>query len=282
MKTTLYYFTGSGNSLFVAKELQKRIPKTELVPVVSELEKDNPESTTKRIGFVFPTHGQTVPIPVKKFLKKLDVTESEYLFLVTTRGGSRFFGFEKFNKILKKKKRKLNAGFIINMYNNDPKFKNWEKPSDETLKEIERKVLKKVEAIQEVINNNQDYIEKDTDYVTFNCIPPFRQLLERLVLFAMGFAERSGNKDYFYADENCIGCGTCATVCPSGKVIMVDDEPVWQDSVQCYLCYACINYCPKEASQIKTKWYMKSYTAENDRYPHPYASAKDIAQQREG
>jgi flavodoxin len=39
-KVEIYYFTGSGNSLYVAKELQARIPGSDLIPIVSLLNKD--------------------------------------------------------------------------------------------------------------------------------------------------------------------------------------------------------------------------------------------------
>jgi flavodoxin len=35
----IYYFSGTGNSLYVAKELQKRIPESNLIPIVSLLKR---------------------------------------------------------------------------------------------------------------------------------------------------------------------------------------------------------------------------------------------------
>ena len=46
------------------------------------------------------------------------------------------------------------------------------------------------------------------------------------------------------------------------------------------MCYACLNYCPQSAIQIKSKIYMKSYTVANGRYPHPFATVADIAGQK--
>jgi len=37
---------------------------------------------------------------------------------------------------------------------------------------------------------------------------------------------------------------------------------------------------PGQAVQIKSKIYMKSYTDKNGRYPHPFATIKDIAGQK--
>lgn len=56
-KVEIYYFTGSGNSLHVAKELQGRIPGSDLIPIVSLLNKDTIETKAETVGFIFPIHG---------------------------------------------------------------------------------------------------------------------------------------------------------------------------------------------------------------------------------
>ncbi|MGE5485867.1 MAG: 4Fe-4S dicluster domain-containing protein [Ignavibacteriales bacterium] len=69
------------------------------------------------------------------------------------------------------------------------------------------------------------------------------------------------------------GCGVCQRVCPSRKIAPVNKKPVWHTHVRCYMCYACLNYCPQHSVQIKSKVWMKSYTEKNARYFHPYATA---------
>ena len=61
---------------------------------------------------------------------------------------------------------------------------------------------------------------------------------------------------------------------------MKEGKPSWDENTLCYMCYACLNFCPRGALQIHSKWFMKSYTAIHGRYPHPYASADDIAAQK--
>lgn len=273
-KVEIYYFSGSGNSLFVAKELQKRIPGTELIPIVKLLSKDAIQSDAETVGFVFPNHGMTAPVPVKNFLGKLHLNSTKYTFGVLTRGGTKCFAFNKVRTILKEKGSDLNSFFSLNMATNDPKLKDYEIPSKEKFAEIESEILNKLDTISKTVLHKEISQEKDTDHV------PSGFLLERLVLLGMLYVEKSGVKDYFYSDSKCTGCGTCEKVCLSGKIKMIDRKPVWQDSVKCFVCYACINYCPMQATQIKDKWYMKSYTSKNGRYPHPYATANDIAEQK--
>ena len=64
----IYYFSMTGNSLHVAKELQKRIPETNRIPIVSLLNKDRVKTNGEAAGLVFPINSMTIPIPVKKFL----------------------------------------------------------------------------------------------------------------------------------------------------------------------------------------------------------------------
>ncbi len=53
MSTEIYYFSGTGNSLHVARELQKRIPETNLIPMVSLLNKDIIEINGETLGLCF-------------------------------------------------------------------------------------------------------------------------------------------------------------------------------------------------------------------------------------
>lgn len=274
-KVEIYYFSGTGNSLHVAKELQKRIPETKLIPIVSLLNKGIIETNAETVGFVFPIHGMTVPIPVKKFFERLELKSAQYIFATATRGGTKCLAFAKINKILKQKGKALNSYFVLNMPNNDPKFEVYEIPTKEKIAENESQIQNQLDTIEKIILNREKSQEEDLKFIY-----PSGFVLERLVLLGMKYAEYDGAKDYFYSDSKCTGCGTCAKVCPSGKIEMIDNKPIWQNSVKCYLCYGCINYCPKQATQIANKWYMKSYTDKNGRYPHPYASANDIAEQK--
>lgn len=129
--------------------------------------------------------------------------------------------------------------------------------------------------IQKIIIDRENSREEDSDFT------PVNYMLERLVRLGMAYSEHDAAKDYFYSDSKCTGCGICEKVCLSGKIKVVDKKPVWQRDVTCFLCYACLNFCPARSIQIKSRIYMKSYTEENERYCHPYATADDIAEQKD-
>jgi len=115
MSTELYYFSGTGNSFYVAKELHKRIPDASLIPIVSLLHQDVIQTHGQSVGIVFPVHALTIPIAVKRFLKKTDMKSAEYVFAVATRLGIIFSSFHRMEKLLKRKNKRLDAHFILNM-----------------------------------------------------------------------------------------------------------------------------------------------------------------------
>jgi len=275
MSTEIYYFSGTGNSLHVAEELQKKIVDSKLISIVSLLSNDVIEIHGETVGFVFPLHGMTIPIPVKAFIEKVNLKSSHYIFGIVTRGGTKSFSFKKIDKILKKKGRCLDSCFHLNMLSNNPKFEGYDIPTNETIDTMESEIQNQLNLIQKIIIEKKKSRKADSTFIV-----PSGFILERLVLLGMFFAEHIRVKNYLYSDEKCNGCGICAMVCPSQKIKIIDGKPLWQNKVQCYMCYACLNYCPQQSVQISSTWFMKSYTPKNGRYPHPYASSKDIANQK--
>ncbi len=282
MCTEIYYFSGTGNSLYVAKELEKRILETKLIPIVTLLDSDIIKTSAKTVGFVFPVHSLTIPIAVKKFIKKIDLTSAEYIFAVATRYGTVFKGFEKIDQLLKRKNKHLDSYFILNMGHNEaPRHKGYKVPSESDILLLEKVVLDKLDLIKDVISMKGINREKDTDYLVETLSNPvFSYLIENIVIFAMDISEDIGVVNYFYHDNKCIGCGTCEKVCLTKKIKMVDQKPIWQKNVLCYMCFACVNFCPAQSIQIDYIPFIKSYTKENGRYPHPYATVNDIAGQK--
>jgi ferredoxin/flavodoxin len=278
MSTEIYYFSGTGNSLYVAKELQKLIPEADLIPIAGVMKSDNIKTKGDNVGFVFPCHGLTIPIPVREFLKKVNIKSSNYFFAIATRGGSIFRGFPIIDKFLNKQGKSLNATFVINMSMNDPKLKFFTVPTKKELKDIGINVQQKLEVIKKTIIHQENYRD-DISGATFSRFALFNYILERLIPFMVHHVATKV-KNYFYSDSKCTGCGICEKVCPSQEITMKDNKPLWQRNVDCYICYACLNYCPKEAIQIYSKIWMKSYTTEGGRYPHPYATVKDISKQK--
>ena len=255
----------------MARELQKRIPDTNLVPIVSLLNKDVVTTNGETVGFVFPIYLTALPLPLTSFIKKLDLNSATYLFALATRSGSPHRAFADIEKILKKRGKSLDSCFTLNMGTNylDPI------PTQAEIAELESVVQDRLDSIEQIIINKERDRENDTCITT-----PLPPILLRLFPLLVAFAKYAGLTHRFYADSKCTGCGTCERVCLSQKITMIDEKPVWHKDVTCFMCYACLNFCPAQSVQLKSTWYMKSNTDKQGRYSHPCATARDIAAQK--
>jgi ferredoxin len=241
--------------------------------MVSLLNRDIIKTGAETIGFIFPIHLAMAPAPVIEFVKKMDLKSAEYIFAIATRAGSQHRAFIDLENALKKKGKTLDSFFSLNMPSNDPKFEGWKPATEDEIKKMESDIQNKLNSIQKIILNKEKSREEDTDFIT--PMPAFS-----ILSIFLPFLNRLYNVE-FYADSKCIQCGTCEKVCLSRKVKMIDGKPVWQKNVQCFFCHGCLNYCPQQAVQIKSTRLLKSFTDKNERYSHPYATADEIAGEKE-
>ncbi len=277
-KMDIYYFSGTGNSLHVARELQRRIPEAKLIPIVSLLDHEIIEIHGDRVGFVFPTYLSSVPGPVKKFLRKLEFKSTPYVFAITTRGGDLCLANLNLEKLLKKKGQTLDSFFILTMARNQPtglkpsftpSDKDWiHRITQDEISKLEAIIQSQLDLIQKVIMAREKVSEADTSH-------PFASWLMGPADFA---SEHSNTQIKYYADQDCTGCGICEKVCLSRKIKIINNKPEWQKDIKCYYCYACFNFCPVQAILIRNS--KNSYFEKSGRYFHPEITAEDIAGQK--
>ena len=69
MSTEIYYFSGTGNSLVVARDIAEKI-NGKIIPIVSMLDQEIINTNADVIGFVFPIHDYKPPPLIEQFLRK--------------------------------------------------------------------------------------------------------------------------------------------------------------------------------------------------------------------
>jgi NAD-dependent dihydropyrimidine dehydrogenase PreA subunit len=283
MSTEIYYFSGTGNSLHVAKELGDRLPESELIPILGLLGKDRVTTNGEIVGLVFPHYASTLPKPVHQFVQKLGLGTAAYLFAIATRGGTRTWSFDEIDKILEKKGRRLDCFAAITMPSgSEPLVRSKaNRITGERTQRLEDAMLVQLDAIQTTIVDRVTSREDDSGATPPPAIlAPLIPLINAVTPLLIPLGKMVETSFDFYCDDKCNGCGVCAQVCLGGKVQLSGSRPVWPDSAICHGCFACLNYCPEEAVQVKSKWYLKSHTPENGRYHHPEISAGEIAMQK--
>jgi NAD-dependent dihydropyrimidine dehydrogenase PreA subunit len=285
MSTEIYYFSGTGNSLHVAKELQKRIPEAKLIPIIGLVDKECVTTNGDTVGFVFPHYASSLPKLVQAFIEKLDLGSASYRFAIATRGRTKTMAFVEIDEILKKKGRRLDSFFVFTMPSgSEPLVKGYaDNITEERILRLESEMLAGLDSIQGIILNRETSREEDRGAIPPPpFLVPFLPLLDAISPYLVRFGKMVESTFDFYYDEKCTGCEVCEHVCLAEKVQMADGKPVWQEAVPCHGCFACLNFCPQESIQVKSRWYLRSYTDHNGRYHHPEITANDIAKQKAG
>ena len=274
--TIIYYFSGTGNSLHVARELKRRLPEARLQSILSVIKSEEPALGADTIGLVFPVYLNSIPEPVRSFIRKIKALPVKYFFAVSTNCGyPGEVDYLTYN-ILKLNDLNLNYYASLKMLINTPTGlmpaifanKKWmEIAGAEKAAERLPEIHKELDQIAGEIINRVSNI-KPGRKPNF-----FRRILLALTEHLSPIEKTKSIP--FSVDHDCNSCGTCEKVCLSGKIVMSGDKPEWLEHTQCYFCYACFNYCPQQAILVK------GYNYKTGRYSHPGISATDIAEQKE-
>ena len=86
MRNTIYYFTGTGNSLYIAQQLKKQLEDCQIESMTKESPKKPIGGQEENIGFIFPVYYWGMPRIVKKFVEKLDINKGTYVFCIVNYG----------------------------------------------------------------------------------------------------------------------------------------------------------------------------------------------------
>jgi ferredoxin/flavodoxin len=279
-KIEIYYFSGTGNSLHISQEIQKRIPAATITPLLSLLNEEIIEIKGDIIGLIFPVYLTSTPIPVREFIKRIHFKPEQYFFAVTTNCGYPGNVDYYLERLLAKRGKKLDFYYTLKMASNSPKGlqpsfridQNWvDTITDKDIMALEENVQKKLEIVVKVIINKEKNVGKSSSKSTNALVEMISKYLQ---LPLQWYIERLDAKIGFYTDATCTGCGVCESVCPSKKIRITNAKPLWQDNVRCYYCYACFNFCPEQSILVK------NYIRKDGRYCYPGITAKDIADQK--
>jgi len=266
--TTIFYFSASGNSLALARDITERI-NGRLVPIPAVMSKEIIQPDSDVVGIVFPVYyasnGCGIPLIIERFVNKLEGIGSKYVFAVCTHSGMAGTTIENLKKLVKSRGGELAAGFSLNMGST--------KMSNEKQQKLLHNQKTKANIISEYV-----LARRRGTYETRGTLRKIAYALPLYILIKPIFSRRyrklsntkkhlpfnqlipTADKSYQIDETKCNGCGICAQVCPVNNIKIVNNRPVWQH--HCETCYACYNWCPKKAIHGKIVEY-------NDGRHHP-------------
>lgn len=254
-KTLLFYFTGSGNSLHIARSLSSELDHTELIPIASAI--NNPmDLSGDRLGIVFPTFWWSLPLVVADFINS--IATDKYVFAVATYSMMPGSVLNQARGLLFGNNTKLSAGFCIAM----PESAIFAADAFSVEKQSKRflKADKRVKKIAAIINEEKEHrIETSIFFVSWL----FSGIIGKFFTKKIQKSDTS-----FWVDKKCNSCGICEKICPVRNIEMLDGYPAWRHN--CEQCMACIQWCPQEAIQIGKK------TMKRTRYRNPHVKLQDM------
>ncbi len=257
---TIYWFSGTGNSLAVARRLSAAFDGACLVPIASQDGVARPEGV---VGVVCPVYFEGLPLIVQEFLARLDARAATYSFLVLTPGGFAGWAPVQARRLFRRAGRPLDAVFSVKMPDNYIAILDIPRP------ERQREILSRAERVLAEIAGAAARREKRLGVGV--AVP-----LGALAYLVMGrsFARTCRRQDTrFVVTDACTACGLCVRVCPKENIVLSGGRPQWNH--RCEQCFGCINLCPVAAIQVRNR-----PTARRGRYRHPDVRAVDIGSQR--
>ena len=274
MKKAIYYFSGTGNSLYAAKKIACALGGAELISVRSDPQSVSAEDADV-IGLICPVYEWDMPGSFKAFLEKLSVNPKAYIFMIATYIAVAGKSFETAAKILEEKGAQLHYGRAVRCVASQciayPPF-----PPEKWMLPYTDRQLRKV--AEELCQRQK------------RAYPRMSPLTRRRYDKVMGpylAIEHEYDKGFYTAD-NCKGCGICAKVCPTKNITLKDKRPQWHHN--CHGCNACVAYCPAKAIQFKKPQAYRELNTivskmlrlpeKRKRYHHPAIGAKDLMADR--
>jgi len=258
MATKLYVYTGTGNSLWVARQLALELndATVQFIPNLStefRVEAD-------RVGIIFPVHIWGLPSHVIQFINHLQAKPETYFFALAVNASQPAATLVQLKRLMSTRGQSLAVGYAVSLPSN---YIPWGGPGPlETQQRLFREAKEKIRAIAGTILRQE---RKKVDR------GPLWQNILFSWIYKISFRSVRKMDKKFWADEKCNSCAVCSKVCPVSNIEMINEKPSWLH--RCDQCFACLQWCPQEAIQFGKK------TVKYARYHHPEVNLKDILDQ---
>lgn len=241
-KVGIFWFSGTGNSKYVAELLQKSFEKknysVDLLALETFVNKKTIPATADYAYcvIVHPVHAFDTPPIVYDFIKLLPKSSNmKTVLLKTAAGGEEYINRAVSNRTAKALEKK---GYSVQYDRTFPMGSNW------------------LYSLGEDINRGFISIAKDKIDHTVNDIisgknrRPHTNIVFRSIVHAMYLSYRwlmlpFISKDLTVKKSTCNNCGKCVRECPTENIIEKDGRIAFKWS--CISCMKCLYSCPKNA-----------------------------------
>lgn len=222
----IFYFTASGNSLYVARQFEKNP-----ISIPQVIHQENLVFEDETIGIVWPVYAGEPPKIVLDFLKK-STFKTDYFYMILTYGKDDSDAPEYAAHLCQQFGLAVDYIHSILMVDNYlPSFDMNEQMA------IDKKIEEQLEVtLADVKARKKEIPEASQESRDFHAKA------------AKIFAENPGliNGEQITVTDKCIGCGICTKVCPVGR-FYIEDGKAKRKQNTCEFCLACAHNCPQKA-----------------------------------
>jgi ferredoxin len=253
MRLLVLYFSGTGNTDYVARYLAHRLDRGRVDVDLRSIEWQPPEEVTSfdLLALGFPVYAGDSPRFVQTYLEQLPVGRNRGAFVFCTKGAYAA------SAVGLNLQRLAMRGYVP-LLGGDVTM-----PGTDGLSMISKNSWMAHKALQKDYDRLQDAsrLVEQMNGVLLELadggpietlrmsLPPQlkRTLSDRLWAYLYRATERWA-RARLHADDRCEGCSLCARICPVDNVALRDGHAHFAD--RCILCLRCLHACPQEAIQI--------------------------------
>ena len=257
MNKVIYYFSGSGNNIAVAKGLCENIPDMEMYPITDLLENKVINEKYDLVGFTVPSYYSHIPPIVADCIKNLKFSNNQKVFSIIGCAGNRGHATEDIRHLVKACEKEVDyeymiifAGNYILSYNAFPKwYQNLVlKFSKKKMKKISKQLLEAKRA--KPLGKGLFYSAK------------YEEALQKSI------RKYSQTGLEYTVSNECSKCSQCIQICLVNNITMESGQIKFGSN--CQQCMACIQWCPNKAIDYK------GIAKDRIRYHHPDILVRDM------
>ena len=236
----ILYFTGTGNSKFVADYLAEKL-EDDVISLNSIIK--NGETlvckSEKPYIIIAPIYAWRLPAVVEETIKNAQLGGCKKVYCVATMGENSGNADKYIKKIISDKGMNF-TGFIGVAMQNNYLFMEKMPKAKEAGKAL-KLVIPKLDRIAAAIKSGESLKKDDKT--------PMAAFMSSAV--NAGFNRFMVKKQELAADKDCISCGRCEKLCPVNNIKMEKGKPKFLGN--CCGCLACLHHCPKQAINVKNQ-----------------------------
>ncbi len=227
------YFSGTGNSKFVAQKVADGIGDT-LYSINNGIKNNEfPTINEDLVIFVMPIYAWSIPRVVGEWIKNCKAFKGKKAYFLLTCGGDMGNTEKHIHSLCNECEIKFMGCAEIKMPDNY--IIMFPSPTEN---EINEKMASAENITNKIIEEITCGKALKSKKVT---------LLDKLKSSIVNVSFNNfyiGSKKYFTTGA-CISCGKCEALCPANCITMQNGKPIWNNN--CTQCMACISYCPTHA-----------------------------------